>query len=571
MTSAPSAVDHASPSDAPARAVSLAPAPTRHDVAESAQRVAPKTSHRAETSDTHAPTMPAVDSETPDNVPTPSSRPSPVPPIVAKRMDAAPIAAISASAPARSSDDRTPVIAAEHFVAMKTAHREETSETHAQMTPTVAAAKPERAQAPSARPSSVAPIATKHMDSAPLAVPSSSDAARAVDDRPLVVAATVADTTPVRSTDAPAARSAVTAAHDAPRATLRDAASLVTPPKVAAPATSPAHGLDASDSALLSTIDAFAAARAAQTSRGDRKTPAQKSEPATSGVSKARSESDEAETVASAPLERGVAPSPPIAEAKRAGDAPAHSSTIAAAIRDAATPAVAQAAAAIAEADLERARFERASKEEEIAAPTIGRIDLSTPSANPAPAMVALLAPQARALIATGRAAVADSTGAATRPAEAAQRAASLAAKTLTIELAPESLGAVVVKMKIAHSGVDMKISVRSEEALHKLEATRSALVDAMQSAGCSIDGCTIQIAAAPTPDAQRAATEGGGFFASSNGAETQRGERNVGGEGTSDGQGSGERRRDTGPRDDGAPDTAPRRPADRRGGGVYL
>ena len=274
--------------------------------------------------------------------------------------------------------------------------------------------------------------------------------------------------------------------------------------------------------------------------------------------------SDDGATVSSAPLERAAAPILPVADTKRAGDAPAHPSTIAAAIRDAATPA----AAAVADADVEMM-----SKEEETAAPTIGRIDLSTPSANPAPAMAALLAPQARAMIATGRAVVAEASGApATRPAaEAAQRAASLAAKTLTIELAPESLGAVVVKMKIAHSGVEMKISVRSEEALHKLEATRNALVDAMQSAGCAIDGCTIQIAAAPTPDAQRAASEGGGYFASSNGAETQRGERNVGGEGASDGQGSGGRRRDTGARDEGAPDSAPRRPADRRGGGVYL
>ena len=62
VTSAPSAVDHAPPSDAPARAASPAPAPVRHDVAETAPLVAPKTSHRTETSDTHAPTAPAVDS-----------------------------------------------------------------------------------------------------------------------------------------------------------------------------------------------------------------------------------------------------------------------------------------------------------------------------------------------------------------------------------------------------------------------------------------------------------------------------------------------------------------------------
>jgi hypothetical protein len=210
-----------------------------------------------------------------------------------------------------------------------------------------------------------------------------------------------------------------------------------------------------------------------------------------------------------------------------------------------------------------------AIEDDAIAAQPVGRIDLSGHSGSPAPALAALLAPQARALIAEGRPVDAPTeAAAATRAAVDVAPRSGAAAKTLTIELAPESLGAVVVKMKIAHSGVDMKISVRSQEALHKLETSRSALVDAMQAAGCSIDGCTIQIASAPAPDAK--AQDGGGFFASPNGAEADHGGRGVAEEGTSDGQGSGARRRDAA-RDDGAADGAPRRPADRRGGGVYL
>jgi chemotaxis protein MotD len=231
-------------------------------------------------------------------------------------------------------------------------------------------------------------------------------------------------------------------------------------------------------------------------------------------------------------------------------------------------------ASSAADASPARAAFDAsveaaAIDERQAAAEPIGRIDLSAPTTNPAPAMAALLAPQARSLIAASRTLEARPGGAAaTHAAQGAAPRSGAPAKTLTIELAPESLGAVVVKMKIAHSGVDMKISVRSQEALHKLETSRAALVEAMQAVGCSIDGCTIQIASAPTPDSRT--PEGGGFFASSNGAETDRGDRGVAGEGTSDGQGSGARRRDDA-RDDRAADGAPRRPADRRGGGVYL
>nr|WP_255608995.1 flagellar hook-length control protein FliK [Methylosinus sp. Sm6] len=136
----------------------------------------------------------------------------------------------------------------------------------------------------------------------------------------------------------------------------------------------------------------------------------------------------------------------------------------------------------------------------------------------------------------------------------------------MTIELAPESLGVVVVKMKLAHSGVDMKISVRSPEALRDLESARDALVEAMRSVGCAIDGCTIQMSAAATDGTQAG---GQGFSTASNGAESEPRERTISEEGTGDGQGAGGRRRETA-RDDGAPETAARRPVDGRGG-VYL
>jgi flagellar hook-length control protein FliK len=460
------------------------------------------------------------------------------------------------------------------FVVPTASQREDRSAAQAATAQAIAAATPEASAV------SVTPAVAKRVDkvAAPIATASHSDAARGSVDLAPTAERTVVDSASARPTDAPPtqATSPVVPAHEATHVTPRHAAIDAAAPSVIASATSrpepssPARApLDASDSALLSSIDAFAAARAEQTNRSDRKAIGQKSAPTTSESTNARAELDDG---APSPLERGEAPVVrPLADAKQAGAAPthpdSHHSSLSALIRAAATPAAVQAATAASD-------VERVTTDEETTAPTIGRIDLSTPSANPAPAMAELLAPQARALIATSRAAGVGPSGApATQPAaDTAQRAASLAAKTLTIELEPESLGAVVVKMKLAHSGVDMKISVRSEEALHKLESTRNALVEAMQSAGCSIDGCTIQIASAPTPNAQGAATDGGGFFASSNGAETERGDRNVGGEGANDGQGSGGRRRETGARDDGGPDVASRRPADRRGGGgVYL
>lgn len=72
------------------------------------------------------------------------------------------------------------------------------------------------------------------------------------------------------------------------------------------------------------------------------------------------------------------------------------------------------------------------------------------------------------------------------------------AIKLLTIELEPASLGAVTVKMKMSRSGIDMQIRVESTEALRALDTTRDKLVDAMQSTGCAVDSCTIQVGAPP-------------------------------------------------------------------------
>jgi hypothetical protein len=360
------------------------------------------------------------------------------------------------------------------------------------------------------------------------------------------------------SVDAPAPAPAPVA--EAPRAASAPAPrSTEPPPAAAAPATGavePSTAIQPRDSVsdLLRSLQTFAAPPSPREARATTQKSAPSAERRTDVEALPASESSRSSMI-------DAAPTPSVAEPRRFDGSIARTEPHPASL--------AAGGAAPTRAAFDASVDAPAIEEEQAIAEPIGRIDLSAPSASPAPAMAALLAPQARSLIAASRAGGTQPGGAATThgAADAAPRSGA-AAKTLTIELAPESLGAVVVKMKIAHSGVDMKISVGSQEALHKLETSRAALVEAMQAVGCSIDGCTIQIASAPTPDSHT--PDGGGFFASSNGAETDRGDRGVAGEGTSDGQGSGARRRDDA-RDDGAADGAPRRPADRRGGGVYL
>jgi flagellar hook-length control protein FliK len=176
-----------------------------------------------------------------------------------------------------------------------------------------------------------------------------------------------------------------------------------------------------------------------------------------------------------------------------------------------------------------------------------------------------LLAPQAKAMLASDETVSAAPTPSTiSLPAEAPHKSGS-ATRLLTIELEPASLGAVIVKMKLSHSGVDMQISVASADALHALVSTRNALVDAMQSAGCSVDACTIRMSAAPVDNSQAP------MDASSMGADAGARDRLTGGEGATNGGRDGEPRRESrGARREIAPDVATGRSGD-RAGGVYL
>lgn len=145
--------------------------------------------------------------------------------------------------------------------------------------------------------------------------------------------------------------------------------------------------------------------------------------------------------------------------------------------------------------------------------------------------------------------------------------------KLLTIELEPDSLGAVTVKMKMSRSGIDMQIRVDSAEALRALDASRDKLVDAMQSSGCTVDSCTIQVASSVIPTA---ASDGSQTMANGNGQGSASSEwaadrqENIGREGMNDDGRSGSRRDEArSGREETSRDVAPRRTG--RVGDVYL
>jgi hypothetical protein len=201
----------------------------------------------------------------------------------------------------------------------------------------------------------------------------------------------------------------------------------------------------------------------------------------------------------------------------------------------------------------------------------IGTLAILAPATQLPTAFAELLAPQARSLIASASLAPSATVTAAPAANVGEAQRQSVAPKILTIELEPAALGAVTVKMKLAHSGIDMRISVESTEALHRLDATREKLVEAMQSSGCTIDSCTIQIgqSVADAANAQ-AAPDNGGAFAQSGGAERE--EQSVGRQGAGYGGSGGERRQGAGGENgERGPNGEPRRVADRRGGDVYL
>ncbi len=207
----------------------------------------------------------------------------------------------------------------------------------------------------------------------------------------------------------------------------------------------------------------------------------------------------------------------------------------------------------------------------DVAPQPIGTLAILAPVTQLPSAFAELLAPQARSLIAS--ASLAASTVAGERAVAVADpQRQSVAPKMLTIELEPASLGAVTVKMRLAHSGIDMRISVESTEALRRLDSTRDQLVEAMQASGCVVDSCTIQIGQRADGANAMAASDGGTANAQSNGTGAGREEQSVGRQGAGyGGQDSDRRRGAGGETSEPTSKSEARRGADRRGNGVYL
>lgn len=196
----------------------------------------------------------------------------------------------------------------------------------------------------------------------------------------------------------------------------------------------------------------------------------------------------------------------------------------------------------------------------------IGTLAILAPLTQLPSALAELLAPQARSLTASASHAVSQRAA----PATDMQRR-SVAPKILTFALEPASLGAVTVTMKLARSGLDMRISVESTEALRRLDSTRDRLVEAMQSSGCVVDSCTIQIARSAEGANAQAGPDSGAAYAQSDGAGAGSEEQGVGRQGAGyDGRGA-DRRRGAGVEAGEATSNGEIRRGADRGGAVYL
>ena len=208
----------------------------------------------------------------------------------------------------------------------------------------------------------------------------------------------------------------------------------------------------------------------------------------------------------------------------------------------------------------------------DVAPQPIGTLAILAPVTQLPSAFAELLAPQARSLIASVSLAAASTVVGERAGVVVDPPRQSVAPKMLTIELEPASLGVVTVKMKLAHSGIDMRISVESTEALRRLDSTRDQLVEAMQASGCVVDSCTIQIGQRADGANAMAASDGGTANAQSNGTGAEREEQSVGRQGAGHGGQDSDRRRGAGGEtSEPTSKSEARRGADRRGDGVYL
>lgn len=124
-----------------------------------------------------------------------------------------------------------------------------------------------------------------------------------------------------------------------------------------------------------------------------------------------------------------------------------------------------------------------------------------------------------------------------TSPATGASRQMEAPIKILTIQLEPESLGNVTVKMKMSRSNVDLHISVDSRDALRALGASHDKLVEAIQSTGYSVSSYTVETgASAPASDSAQNPTGFGNQNLTSSGPDVGAGHEHIGREGAQHG-----------------------------------
>lgn len=97
------------------------------------------------------------------------------------------------------------------------------------------------------------------------------------------------------------------------------------------------------------------------------------------------------------------------------------------------------------------------------------------------------------------------------------------AVKILTFELEPATLGALVVKMRMAQTHVEIEIEAQSSAALSHLHELREKMTTAVGATGCVVDALEIRIAPSLSLDmGQAQANDGKGSFSQGSSSQKQ-------------------------------------------------
>jgi len=112
-------------------------------------------------------------------------------------------------------------------------------------------------------------------------------------------------------------------------------------------------------------------------------------------------------------------------------------------------------------------------------------------------------------------------------------------ARVLTIQLEPDSLGTIAVRMKLIHNRVDLQIRVDNIDALSLLTGARDDLVRAISAGGHSVEGISVKISPTLASSVNHQSDASAGDFTNSMSGRQYDGRKRGGGEQMDNGAGS--------------------------------